>query len=74
MTNDWRAELRLALEELVDAPSSSARANRMSTPPFLTRLGSFGSPTNETLTPPTMSANRSLKNRPTIGPPPTKAE
>lgn len=44
----------------------------MSTPPFLTRLDTFGPPTNETLIPPKTSA--SSKNRPTTGPPPTKAE
>ncbi|ARS72048.1 hypothetical protein SMRU11_34880 [Sinorhizobium meliloti RU11/001] len=37
-------------------------------------MDSFGSPTNETLIPPTTSASRSSKNRPTIGPPPTKGE
>ncbi len=72
--NDWRAELRLELENWSTPLSLPARANRMSTPPFLTRLDSFGSPTNETLIPPTTSASRSSKNRPTVGPPPTKVE
>ncbi len=68
----------------IGVPSCASNWKNWSTPPrcgrrqqdvyaaiLWTRSDSFGSPTSETRIPPTPSANRSSKNRPTIGPPRT---
>ncbi len=53
--NDWRAELRLELEKLVDAAVVAGARQRDVYAAILDEIGRFGSPTNETLIPPTTS-------------------
>ncbi len=71
--NDWRAELRLELENWSTPPSLPARGNRMSTPLFLT-IGQLRLAYEGDLDPAEDISEQVIEEPSNNWPPPTKAE